>query len=380
MKYCSARLAPTFGTWLRKDPVLSISMFCAILSMIFVPPSKTYISYIDFRVLALLFCLMIVVAGIQECGLFVFAAKKLLSGHNNLRFLSWLLIMLPFFSSMLITNDVSLITFVPFTILILEMIGQKKQLAKIVVLQTIGANLGSMTTPVGNPQNLYLYGKYTIPATDFFSAMLPLTALSFLLLTLAVFQLPKKSMEIYFEPTNDSLPSKKRMLLFTLLFLLCLLSVFRILPYGIVLGAVILSLLLFHPSLFRSADYLLLLNFIAFFIFAGNMGEMDAMKSLLEKMLSLNPVLSSALASQVISNVPAAVLLSGFTDNWKALLVGTNLGGLGTPIASLASLISLKFFLKDMPGNGNHFLTIFLAYNIIFFVILYICAMGLAHL
>lgn len=371
MIYRFARLGTLLKTWIRKDAILSVSTVCALLSMIFVPPSGAYIDYIDFKVLALLFCLMTVVAGFQECGLFVFAARKLLSGNNNLRLLAWMLIMLPFFSSMVITNDVSLITFVPFAILILKMTGQKEHLAQIVVLQTIGANLGSMTTPIGNPQNLFLYGKYAIPAGSFFALLLPLTGLSFLLLTLSVLGLPKKSMEIHFEETKNTLPSPGKLLLFAFLFLLCLLSVFRLLPYEAVLGAVILSLLIFDRRLFLAADYLLLLTFVAFFIFAGNMGQIEGIERILGSMLRINPVLFSAAASQFISNVPAAVLLSGFTENWKALLVGTNLGGLGTPIASLASLISLKFYIKEMPFNTCAYLTAFTLLNIIFFIILY---------
>ena len=166
----------------KKDTILTVSLVCAVFSMFLVPPSAAYIGYVDFRVLALLFCLMVVVAGFQECGLFVLMARKLLSGENNFRQLSWMLVMLPFFCSMLITNDVALLTFVPFTILILDMIGEKKYMAWIVVLQTVAANLGSMATPVGNPQNLFLYGRFSIPAGSFFAVLLPLTVLSFLLL------------------------------------------------------------------------------------------------------------------------------------------------------------------------------------------------------
>ena len=362
----------------KKDTILTVSLICAVLSMLFVPPSADYLEYIDFRVLALLFSLMIVVAGFQECGLFVLMARKLLSGENNFRQLAWMLVMLPFFCSMLITNDVSLITFVPFTILILNMIGEKRYLAWIVVLQTVAANLGSMTTPVGNPQNLFLYGRFQIPAAGFFGTLLPLTVLSFLLLTAAVFRIPKTAMQIQFDAPADSKRHPGLLLLFTLLFFLCLLSVFRVLDYRFVLAAVILSLLLFDRPLFQSADYLLLLTFVCFFLFAGNMGKIPLIQTLLARVLNSSPVLFSAIASQLISNVPAAVLLSGFTDNWKALLLGTNIGGLGTPIASLASLISLKFFAKEMPESGKHYLAVFTAVNLIFFVLLYLSSLFLS--
>lgn len=367
-------------SWLKKEAVFSAAAACALVSMLFVPPDRGYLSYIDFRVLALLFCLMVVVAGFQKCGLFILAARKLLSGGSNLRLLAWLLIMLPFFSSMLITNDVSLITFVPFSILILNMTGQKKHLAAVIVLQTIAANLGSMTTPVGNPQNLYLYGRFGIPAAGFFITLLPLTGISFLLLTLSVWRLPKTSMEVHFEDNKQIRPSGKELFLFSFLFLLCLMSVFRILPYGLLLAIVGTCILIFCPSLFQSADYVLLLTFVAFFLFAGNMGRLEGVHNLLSQVLNVNPVLFSALTSQVISNVPAAVLLSGFTDNWRALLMGTNLGGLGTPIASLASLISLKFYIKEIPKSTARYLTVFSVYNVLFFVILYLAAAGLSGL
>lgn len=372
MKQNIFHLWSNWKAWLKKEAVLSVSTLFALLSMIIEAPSRNYIKYIDFRVLSLLFCLMAVVAGFQECGLFVIAARKLLSGRNNLRRLSWFLIMLPFFSSMFITNDVALITFVPFTILIFKIMDQNKYLAKIVVLQTIAANLGSMTTPVGNPQNLYLYGKFNIPAVQFFSVMLPLTCLSFLFLTLAVLLLPKKSMEVQFGKAEGSNAPKGKSVLYSLLFFLCLLSVFRILSYELTLAVVLIALVFLDRRILLQADYILLLTFIAFFIFAGNMGEAKQVKLFLEKILSVNPTLFSALTSQFISNVPAAVLLSGFTQDWKALLIGTNLGGLGTPIASLASLISLKFFIKEMPHRTWNYLKIFFLLNLAFFIILYI--------
>lgn len=367
----------TLKAWLKKEAVLSISTIFALLSMVIEPPSANYIKYIDFRVLALLFCLMVVVAGFQECGLFIIAARKLLSGRNNLRRLSWFLIMLPFISSMFITNDVALITFVPFTILIFKIMDQSKYLAMIVVLQTIAANLGSMATPVGNPQNLYLYGKFNIPALKFFSVMLPLTCLSFLFLTLAVLLLPKKSMEVQFGKTEEIDAPKGKTVLFSLLFLMCLLSVFRILPYSLTLLVVFSALLFFDRRILLQADYMLLLTFIAFFVFAGNIGQVEPVKLFLEKILNIDPALFSALTSQFVSNVPAAVLLSGFTADWKALLIGTNLGGLGTPIASLASLISLKFFIKEMPDGTLNYLKIFFWLNLTFFMILFISSKGI---
>lgn len=374
MKKTLQTIGGMLHTAVKKDTILTVSMICAVLSMFLVPPSAAYAGYVDFRVLALLFCLMVVVAGFQECGLFVLMARKLLSGENNFRQLSFMLVMLPFFTSMVITNDVALLTFVPFTILILDMIGEKKYMAWIVVLQTVAANLGSMATPVGNPQNLFLYGRFAVPAASFFQTLLPLTLLSFILLTASVFRIPKTSMQIRFDTPKKAEKPAVHPVFFLLLFILCLTSVFRVLDYRIVLAVTVICLLIFDRKLFRSADYLLLLTFVCFFVFAGNMGQLEGLKSFMADILNRNPVLFSALTSQFISNVPAAVLLSGFTSDWKALLIGTNLGGLGTPIASLASLISLKFYIKELPGKVSHYLAVFTAVNLFYFLILYTAA------
>ena len=346
----------------KKEPVLFAAALCMILSAVFVPPSAVWISHIDFRTLALLFSLMAVVAGMQNHGLFDWIAQKMLSGKKTRRMLFLVLILMPFFTSMLITNDVALITFVPFAILILELTGQQKYLIFVVIAQTIAANLGSMATPVGNPQNLYLYSCFDLSAGEFFAAVMPYALLSLAAVAVSVLFCPNQEFAVTF-PEKQEIDSKKHLLLYLALFLLCLLSVFRVLHWGILLVIVCAALLLADRKLFGGLDYGLLLTFVCFFIFAGNIGAIDAVNELLRSIMGNSPLLTSALASQVISNVPAAVLLSGFTQDWKALLLGTDIGGLGTPIASMASLISFRLYMKTKDASAGKYLLWFSVVN-----------------
>lgn len=347
---------------MKKEPVLMISAICMVISMFFVPPGAAYIDYIDFRVLALLFCLMAVVAGLQRHGLFNWLAARMLTGEKQRRMLFLLLILLPFFSSMLVTNDVALITFVPFALLILELTGQQRFAIFLVVMQTVAANLGSMATPVGNPQNLYLYSRFQIPADAFFLTVLPYTLVTLPLLALSVLFCPRGTLRVSLPETALS-KNRGHICLYLSLFVLCLLSVFHVLHYGLLLAVVCIALALADRSLYKTLDYGLLLTFVCFFIFAGNIGAIGGVRLFLQNLLARQPLVTATLASQVISNVPAAVLLSGFTQDWRALLLGTDIGGLGTPIASLASLISFRLYLKSNGANARRYMAVFLAVN-----------------
>lgn len=361
-------------SFLKQETVLLISALFAVISMFCNPPSVAYLNFIDFRVLCLLFCLMAVVLGFQYCGLFSVLAQKLLAGRKNFRLLSLVLVLLPFFCAMLVTNDVALITFVPFTILVLKLTGQSRYLIYIVVLQTLAANLGSMATPVGNPQNLYLYAYFGISAGAFFSIMLPLTSLSGLALIFFSLVVKNRYIEVAFS-SQEHLKDKKRLVSYIVLFVLCLLSVFRLLPYYILTAVVILTFLIFSPRLLKKVDFSLLLTFVCFFIFAGNIGQIPQVRELLGSFMEKSPLLTSIAASQVISNVPTAVLLSGFTNSWQQLLLGVNVGGMGTPIASLASLISLKIYLASENPHPLKYILVFAFANIIGLLVLIPAAM-----
>ena len=270
---------------------------------------------------------------------------------------------------MLVTNDVALLTFVPFPLLLLDQIGYRDRAAMILVLQTMAANLGSMATPVGNPQNLYLYGAYNLTAGSFFAVMLPLTAISLVGLTAAAIPVLPRTLPV---PDLEEAPirSPKKLGIYLLLFALCLLTVFRILPYGIMTVVVLAVIAVVEFSILKELDFGLLVTFVCFFIVSGNLGRIDAVHTVLQSLLERSTCLTAVLTSQVISNVPAAVLLSGFTDNWQPLLEGVNIGGLGTPIASLASLISLKFYFRSPGAKPGRYLGLFLLANVLGLIVL----------
>ena len=357
--------------FIQKEAVLCIAALAAGITMLFVPPSPDYLDYIDFRVLALLFCLMAVVAGYNKTGVFVLLSEKILMRVANVRSITLVLVLLCFFSSMWITNDVALITFVPFAILILNMTGHTRLMIPIIVLQTIAANLGSILTPIGNPQNLYLYSQYNLSIADFFIITLPYTLFSLLLLWVAVMFLPKE--HISFTLSNIKKTDKHKpytILLYSGLFLVCLACVLHLADYRLTFLAVFLVILLFDRDVLRKVDYSLLLTFVCFFLFVGNIGNIPVIREGLASLLDGRELLTSILVSQVISNVPAAVLLSAFTSDYKAMIVGTNLGGLGTLVASLASLISYKFYLRTEQAQPAKYLGIFTLYNLGFLTLL----------
>ena len=337
--------------------------------MFLVPPNMEYIHYIDFRVLCLLLCLMAVVAGFKSVGAFQWLTYQLLHRIHSGQVLSITLVLLPFFCSMLVTNDVSLLVFIPFTLALLTELGCSKNIIPVIVLQTIAANLGSMATPVGNPQNLYLYAAYALSASEFFSVTLPLTAVSMVALTAAAFPalpkaLPQQDLE---EATISSL---KKLLIFIALFILCLLTVFRVVNYIVTTVSIVAVFFVIDRKLLKEIDFMLLVTFICFFVVSENLGRVDAIRNFLQMLLGKNTLLTAVGTSQIISNVPAAVLLSAFTDQWKHLLAGVNIGGLGTPIASLASLITLKIYMRWPGAKVISFMGIFTLANVIGLVVL----------
>lgn len=363
--------------WCKKEVVLTIAILLAIISAFLIHPDKEYITYIDFRTLAILFCLMAVMAGLQKIGLFRFVAEKLLEKVNHIRGLIFILIMLCFFSSMLITNDVALITFVPFTFIVLKMIlgeQSEKLIVPVVVMQTIAANLGSMLTPIGNPQNLYLYGKTTMNFVNFIVFMLPYTAIAFILLAgwCLIFRYQgAKKVELNIEQDTAIAQYKKQILIYGILFVLCILTVSHVIPYLATLGTVLIVVFFLDRHVLKKVDYALLLTFIGFFVFIGNMGRVPVFNAFIQNIIDGNEVLTSVVASQFMSNVPAALLLSGFTNQYELLIVGTNLGGLGTLIASMASLISFKYIGKEYGHLKGRYLLYFTVANILSLIVLF---------
>lgn len=355
--------------FIKKETVFSIAALLAVISMFFVHPSTEYITYIDFRVLAILFNLMLLVAGLREQWIFRRLAEKLTGLVNGSKGLELILVLLCFFSSMLITNDVALITFVPFALALMKGAGLEHRIIRVITLETIAANLGSMLTPIGNPQNLYLYNLSGMAFGEFIILMLPLAALSLLLLILAVVINKNEPITVAFEKATVNI-SKFKLSIIGILFVICMGTVIRMVPWQISLAIVIVTALILFRNLFKDIDYYLLGTFTGFFIFIGNMQNIPAINSLLNKLITGREFIVSLVLSQVISNVPASMLLSGFTDNYKSLLFGVDIGGLGTLIASLASLISYKFYAVTPNSKKGKYLLTFTLWNLAFLIVL----------
>lgn len=352
----------SFIEFLKKECVLVIAVTLAILSSFISIPK---LSYIDFKVLILLFNLMVVVAAFKELKVLDSIAIGLLKKCNTYTSISLALVFITFISSMIVTNDVALITFVPLSIVIAR--KANINVLKIVVFQTLAANLGSSFTPMGNPQNLFIYSFYNLSPIDFFKITLPIVVLAVLFLVLLVFK--DKKMNLSLDLEDVKIDNKRDVYLFGGLFLIILLSVFHVIDYKVTFLITIVMVLILNKKLFSQVDYSLLITFIGFFIFVGNISTMDVVKNFMEGILNSpkSTFLASVLSSQVISNVPATMLLSGFTDHFKELLLGVNIGGMGTLIASLASVISYKIYTSEF-GNDNYMKS-FTFYNILGLII-----------
>lgn len=362
---------------LKKDPVLAVSLVLAVVSAFWVRPSAAYLGYIDWRVLALLAALMLAVAALGQAGLFDAVTAALLRRMRDTRRLAAVLVGVCFFAAMLMTNDVALlmtndvalITFVPLTLMLTAQTGTERFNIPIIALQTVAANLGSAMTPLGNPQNLYLYSLSGMGLGEFLRLMAPVTGLSLVLLSAAVLCLPCRPLGAADIRLNR--PDRRGLLLWGAVFAVCLLSVLRVLHYGIALGAAVLAALLADRRLLRRVDYSLLLTFLFFFVFVGNMKALPTVSEALSGLVAGREMTVGILLSQVISNVPAAMLLSGFTADYPALLLGVNLGGLGTLIASMASLISYKLYAAADGARTGKYMLFFTAVNVVLLAVLW---------
>lgn len=351
--------------FMRSQPVLCIAALAALLSMIAVPPNVGYAAYIDVRVLGLLFCLMLSVAGLQQAGLFAWVAGRFLNGQKPLWFVSLILTLLCFFTSMLVTNDVALITFVPFTLYLMQLAGRPKDIARIVVLQTLAANMGSMVTPFGNPQNLFLFEHYDVSIGAFIQVVLPFALLSLVLLVACHARGGSGTVRAHIAP-NEGKMNVPCVAVFAALFVLSVLCVVQVVPLVVAFFGAVAVTALYSAKTLLKVDYALLGTFVCFFVFSGNLAQIDVVRQLLSTVMETAPFFASLLASQVISNVPAAVLLAPFTTDWTQLLLGVDVGGLGTPVASLASLISLEFYRRARVGSASAFLGKFTVANVAF--------------
>ena len=353
----------------KSEAVLSIAALLAVGSMAEVPPDKGYLDYIDWDTLALLFSLMAVSKGLQGQGVFDALGAGLLGRLSTTRQMLLVLTFLPFFVSMLVTNDVALITFVPFGLVVLEMAGCERLAIPLVVLQTAAANLGSMLTPMGNPQNLYLYNRSGMGFLEFCALLAPYAALSAAAIALLALLPKSEAMHAAVQPEGKG--SGRRIALFAALGGVCLLCIAKLLPPLAAAGLALAVLLIADRPLLKKVDWALLATFVAFFVFIGNMGRLPAFSAFLAGALAGREVEVAVAASQVISNVPAALLLAGYSENWPALIIGCDLGGLGTLIASMASLISYKQVAGQYPSLRKRYLILFTLLNLGFLALLY---------
>lgn len=355
------------------DIVLAVAWILAVISAFFVHPSVKYVDYIDFRSLGILWGLMVIIQGLRYHNIFEKIAQYLLEKVSKQWQLVMVLVFMCFLGSMLITNDVALITFVPFSIMILKSCNKEKIMIPVIVLQTIAANLGSMLTPIGNPQNLYMYGLTKMNFVNFVKILLPYSVVSTVLIIIAIFVFTYDREELDTSITDFEIgenSSKYKIIMYSVLFLIAISSVLRMIPWYVFAAVVLLCVGFFERKILFKADYILLLTFVGFFIFTGNMGKLEIVRSLLESVLKSHEFVVGIVTSQFISNVPATLMLSGFAKNYRQLLIGVNVGGLGTLIASMASLISYKAYVKEYRQGGGEFIKIFTLFNVVFLIAL----------
>ena len=357
-----------------KNAVMTVALFAALITCFIIRPDREYLGYFDLRTLTCLFCVLAVVCALKNIHFFYILAKKIVRVFKNARLSILALVYITFIGSMLIANDMALLTFLPLGLFVLSSTGKGKYMAFTFIMQNIAANLGGMLTPFGNPQNLYLYTRFEIPNLEFMTIMAPPFVVSVALITLCclIFVKPEP---LELKEEKVSLPVA-RTVIYMLLFALAIAIVFRGIHYGIGLAVIPAVLLFMDRKALKMVDYPLLLTFVFFFIFSGNMARIDEVKQLFSMLLEKSTLLFSVASCQVISNVPSAILLSQFTDNYRDLLLGVNIGGVGTLIASLASLITFREYTKQNKGKTRYYILLFTAFNFAFLIILALFVMA----
>ena len=354
--------------FVKKNTVMLVALVAALITCFIVPPDAEYLGYFDVKTLTCLFCVLAVVCALKNIRFFYILAQKIVRVFKNTRMSILALVYITFIGSMLIANDMALLTFLPLGMFVLTTTGKGKYMAFTFIMQNIAANLGGMLTPFGNPQNLYLYTKFQIPTMEFMTIMAPPFALAVALISLCclIFVKPEP-MEVKDEKVT--MPVGKT-IVYLLLFALAIAIVFRGIPYWIGLIVIPAVLIFMDRQALKMVDYPLLLTFVFFFVFSGNMARIQAVKDVFSFLLSKSTLLFSVASCQVISNVPSAILLSQFTQNYRDLLLGVNIGGVGTLIASLASLITFREYTKQNKGKTGYYIALFTAFNFAFLIIL----------
>ena len=356
--------------FIKKEVVLSVAIVFAIVTCFFVPPDKEYLNYFDYKTLMSLFCMLAVVAGLKKTNVFDRLSKKMISMFHDRRTVIYALVFGTFFFDMIVANDMSLITFLPLTYLVLHKTKNDKYLAFTFIMQTIAANMGGMITPYGNPQNLYLYSYYNIPTLEFVTILLIQSITIAVMLAISCSLIKNEKLEL---KENKKLKlDKKRLYIYIVLFALVILSIFRVIPHVITLIVVTLTILIIDRSLFKKVDYALLSTFFVFFVFSGNIARIEVIKDFISSIVMKNTLIAGIVSCQFISNVPTAIFLSKFTNEYRELLISVNIGSLGIIISSLASLITLKEFLKHQRKNFWKYMGLFTLFNTLFLCVMLI--------
>lgn len=354
--------------FIKSEVVLSVAIVLAIITCFFVPIDKEYLGYFDWNTLVLLFCMLAVIAGLKSTNIFELISRKMINLFHTRRAVIYALVFGTFFFDMIVANDMSLITFLPLTYIVLHSTKNDKYLAFTFIMQTIAANMGGMITPYGNPQNLYLYSYYKIPTSEFFG-ILALQALTVaVLLWICCSFINNEPLKL--RKKSKIIISKNKLYMYAVLFVLVILGIFRVLPYMLVLAIVLLTIAIIDIKRFKQVDYALLATFSVFFIFSGNIARIAVIKEFISNIVVKNTLLAGIVSCQFISNVPTAIFLSKFTANYRELLISVNIGSLGILISSLASLITLKEFLKHQPKKFWKYLGLFTIFNTTFLIIL----------
>ena len=359
--------ASVVAGFLKKNVVMCIAFCAALITSFVVPVDAEYLGYFDYKTLACLFSVLAVVCALKDVNFFYIIAEKTVQKFKNLRVCVLVLVYITFIGSMLIANDMALLTFLPLGYIVLSTTGKERYMAYVFIMQNIAANLGGMLTPFGNPQNLYLYTKFEIPNLEFIKIMAPTFIASIVIITICCLILPSEKLTLRDEPPKLDV---KRTAFYLVLFVLSIAMVFRGVPYQLGMIVIFAALMFADRHALASVDYPLLLTFVFFFIFAGNMARIQPVVTLLSSLLEKSTLLFSVICCQFISNVPSAILLSGFTDNYADLLVGVNIGGVGTIIASLASLITFREYHKHNPKKTLRYLAEFSLINFGFLIFL----------
>lgn len=358
---------------LRKEPVTCVSGILALASIFVVHPDSEYFGYIHWTTLSMLLSLMLITSGLKNIGVFKAIGRRMLHRATSPRSIVLILVGLCFFLAPFVTNDVALITFVPFAIYVLDMAGLKQYIIPTLALQTIAAHMGSSISPVGNPHNLYLHEMSGLTSGEFIRQMSPYFAFAGILLVVAVFVITAKAKKLSFLKTH--LPNTKikkkdkgKASMYIALFVICILAVMKILNCYAALGIVLMSVMFFDRKNYRNPDYCLLLTFAFLFVFVGNIGRIDAIQDFLAGIVKGREIITSIIASQVISNVPASILLPKFSNETMLICIGTDIGGIGTLIASMANLISFKQYTKLENSSIKRYILWFTVINVLFLI------------